>query len=131
MQLKIQATRKCRCPPCPSVQPSVFGEFLSQTGAPQTLHSPLQPISPPSLLLSLKSNSYIYAFFIISVIGSIIGFLFLNSHPAKIFLGDTGSLSLGNVIIISSIVLNNTILIPLIMLSNNIISGIILPIRIL
>ena len=58
---------------------------------------------------------YIYAYFLISVIGSLIGFLFHNSHPAKIFLGDLGSLSLGNIIIISSIVVNNIILIPLIM----------------
>lgn len=70
----------------------------------------------PNLFLAYKSESYIYFFFLISVIGSILGFLFLNSHPAKIFLGDTGSLSLGNVLIVSSIVLNNIILIPLIML---------------
>lgn len=70
----------------------------------------------PNLFLAFKTSSYLYAFFLISVIGSIIGFLFLNSHPAKIFLGDVGSLTLGNIIIVSSIVLNNIIMIPLIML---------------
>ena len=69
----------------------------------------------PNLYLSFKYEFYIYAFFLISVIGSLIGFLFLNSHPAKIFLGDLGSLSLGNIIVVSSFILNNTILIPLIM----------------
>lgn len=69
----------------------------------------------PNLFLAFKMGFYIYAFFLISVIGSLIGFLFHNSHPAKIFLGDLGSLSLGNIIIISSIVVNNIILIPLIM----------------
>lgn len=33
--------------------------------------------------------------FIFSLIGSLIGFLMFNSYPAKIFMGDTGSLSLG------------------------------------
>lgn len=69
----------------------------------------------PNLFLAYKLEFYIYAFFLISVIGSLIGFLFLNSHPAKIFLGDVGSLSIGNIIIVSSIVVNNIILIPLIM----------------
>ena len=34
-------------------------------------------------------------YFIFSIVGSIISFLMFNSHPAKIFMGDTGSLSLG------------------------------------
>lgn len=33
--------------------------------------------------------------FIFVLTGSLLGFLFFNSHPAKIFMGDTGSLSLG------------------------------------
>ena len=33
--------------------------------------------------------------FIFSLIGSLISFLLFNSHPAKIFMGDTGSLALG------------------------------------
>lgn len=69
----------------------------------------------PNLYFAYRHEFFIYAFFLISVIGGLIGFLFLNSHPAKIFLGDLGSLSLGNIIIISSFILNNTILIPLIM----------------
>ncbi len=35
------------------------------------------------------------SFFIFSIIGSLISFLMFNTHPAKIFMGDTGSLSLG------------------------------------
>ena len=69
----------------------------------------------PNLFLAFKTNSYIYALFIISIIGALIGFLFFNSHPAKIFLGDTGSLSLGNIIIVTSIIMNNIIMIPLTM----------------
>ena len=33
--------------------------------------------------------------FAFSLVGSLFGFLFFNSHPAKIFMGDTGSLALG------------------------------------
>nr|MBP3258941.1 phospho-N-acetylmuramoyl-pentapeptide-transferase [Bacilli bacterium] len=33
--------------------------------------------------------------FAFALVGSLLGFLFFNSHPAKIFMGDTGSLSLG------------------------------------
>lgn len=69
----------------------------------------------PNLFIAFKNEFYIYSFFLISVIGSLVGFLFFNSHPAKIFLGDLGSLSLGNIIIISSLILNNIIMIPLIM----------------
>ena len=69
----------------------------------------------PNIILSFNEGYYIYGLFLLSIIGSLIGFLFLNSHPAKIFLGDTGSLALGNIIILSSIILNNIILIPLIM----------------
>lgn len=37
-------------------------------------------------------------YFIIILAGSCIGFLFFNCHPAKIFMGDTGSLALGGAI---------------------------------
>ena len=37
-------------------------------------------------------------YFIIILVGSCIGFLFFNYHPAKIFMGDTGSLALGGAI---------------------------------
>lgn len=35
------------------------------------------------------------AIFCFCLVGSLLGFLFYNTHPAKIFMGDTGSLSLG------------------------------------
>ena len=35
------------------------------------------------------------AIFCFILVGSLLGFLFFNSHPAKVFMGDTGSLSLG------------------------------------
>ena len=41
--------------------------------------------------------------FLSAILGASLGFLWYNSHPAKIFMGDTGSLSLGAVVATSSI----------------------------
>ena len=38
------------------------------------------------------------AIFIFILVGSLVGFLFFNTYPAKIFMGDTGSLSLGAIL---------------------------------
>ncbi len=46
-----------------------------------------------------------------SIIGSLIGFLWYNSHPAEVFMGDTGSQSIGGIIAISSILLKQEFLI--------------------
>lgn len=41
-------------------------------------------------------NGYLdIGLFAFALVGSLLGFLFFNSHPAKIFMGDTGSLALG------------------------------------
>lgn len=37
-------------------------------------------------------------YFIITLAGACVGFLFFNYHPAKVFMGDTGSLALGGAI---------------------------------
>src|SRR5699024_12411460 len=36
--------------------------------------------------------------FALSVVGGLLGFLVFNAHPAKVFMGDTGSLALGGAI---------------------------------
>ncbi|WP_257350555.1 phospho-N-acetylmuramoyl-pentapeptide-transferase [Pseudalkalibacillus decolorationis] len=38
------------------------------------------------------------ALFCIAVVGALLGFLVFNAHPAKVFMGDTGSLALGGAI---------------------------------
>ncbi len=48
------------------------------------------------LLLQTHNNELLY--FIITLAGSLLGFLYFNKHPAKIFMGDTGSLALGGAI---------------------------------
>lgn len=45
--------------------------------------------------VSLLMGNMVVAVILITLVGAIIGFLFFNFHPAKIFMGDTGSLFLG------------------------------------
>ncbi len=45
-------------------------------------------------------------------LGACIGFLWYNSYPAKVFMGDTGSLTLGAIIAVMSIALRKELLIP-------------------
>ena len=44
--------------------------------------------------------------------GALIGFLWYNTYPAQIFMGDTGSLTIGGVIAVLAIVLRKELLIP-------------------
>ncbi|HEX5112153.1 MAG TPA: phospho-N-acetylmuramoyl-pentapeptide-transferase [Saprospiraceae bacterium] len=46
-------------------------------------------------------------------LGACIGFLWYNSYPAKVFMGDTGSLALGAIIAVMAIVLRKELLIPI------------------
>ncbi len=46
-------------------------------------------------------------------IGATIGFLWYNSYPAQIFMGDTGSLALGGIIAVFAIVIRKELLIPI------------------
>ena len=50
--------------------------------------------------------------FISAFVGACIGFLWYNSFPAKVFMGDTGSLALGGVIAVFSIAIRKELLIP-------------------
>ncbi len=47
------------------------------------------------------------------LIGSCIGFLWYNSYPASVFMGDTGSLALGAIIAVMAIILRKELLIPI------------------
>ena len=46
-------------------------------------------------------------------VGACVGFLWFNSYPAQVFMGDTGSLSLGGIIAVSAIVIRKELLIPI------------------
>ena len=51
--------------------------------------------------------------FICAFIGALIGFLWYNAYPAQVFMGDTGSLTLGGIIAVFSILIRKELLIPI------------------
>ena len=51
--------------------------------------------------------------FIGALIGACIGFLWYNSYPAQIFMGDTGSLTLGGIIASLAIIVHKELLLPI------------------
>jgi phospho-N-acetylmuramoyl-pentapeptide-transferase len=51
--------------------------------------------------------------FAAALIGATIGFLWYNSYPAQVFMGDTGSLALGGIIAVFAIVIRKELLIPI------------------
>jgi phospho-N-acetylmuramoyl-pentapeptide-transferase len=51
--------------------------------------------------------------FIAAMVGACIGFLWYNSHPAQVFMGDTGSLMLGGVIASLAFLVRKELLIPI------------------
>jgi phospho-N-acetylmuramoyl-pentapeptide-transferase len=51
--------------------------------------------------------------FMAAFVGSCVGFLWYNSYPAQVFMGDTGSLSLGGIIAVFAIIIRKELLIPI------------------
>ena len=51
--------------------------------------------------------------FMSAFIGATIGFLWYNSYPAQVFMGDTGSLALGGIIAVFAIIIRKELLIPI------------------
>ncbi len=79
-------------------------------------------------LLSLISSNKIYSYslhfiyipnigeiviFSFSFLGSLIGFLWFNSYPAQIFMGDTGSLTIGGIIATLAIMTRKELILPI------------------
>jgi phospho-N-acetylmuramoyl-pentapeptide-transferase len=54
------------------------------------------------------------AIFVGALVGGCIGFLWYNSYPAQVFMGDTGSLTLGGIIAALAFIVHKELLIPLI-----------------
>ena len=50
--------------------------------------------------------------FMSAFIGALVGFLWYNTFPAQVFMGDTGSLALGGIIAVAAIILKKELLIP-------------------
>lgn len=58
-------------------------------------------------------NSGELTIFISSFVGALIGFLWYNSYPAQVFMGDTGSLTIGGIIAVFALMLRKELLIPI------------------
>ena len=53
------------------------------------------------------------AVFMAAFVGALIGFLWYNSYPAQVFMGDTGSLALGGIIGVCAILIRKELLLPI------------------
>ena len=61
------------------------------------------------LIFSYVSSHIIYAAFI----GAMIGFLWYNAYPAQVFMGDTGSLTIGGIIGVCAIIIHKELMLPI------------------
>lgn len=51
--------------------------------------------------------------FMCAFIGALIGFLWYNAYPAQVFMGDTGSLTIGGIIAVAAIIIHKELLLPI------------------
>ena len=51
--------------------------------------------------------------FMAAFVGALIGFMWYNTYPAQVFMGDTGSLTIGGIIAVFAILIRKELLIPL------------------
>ncbi len=51
--------------------------------------------------------------FVSAFVGATVGFLWFNTYPAQVFMGDTGSLSIGGIIAVFAIIIRKELLIPI------------------
>jgi phospho-N-acetylmuramoyl-pentapeptide-transferase len=69
-----------------------------------------------AIFLALVGNAFNFlsaSVFCSAIAGACMGFLFYNRYPAKIFMGDTGSMALGGGIAAAAIVMNIELVIPI------------------
>lgn len=64
-------------------------------------------------VVAVKFQRYEIAAFSLVLAGALIGFLFFNKYPAKVFMGDTGSLALGGAISAIALLLNVPLILPI------------------
>ena len=68
----------------------------------------------PFVIFALLQKNNDLAMFLLAVSGALLGYLRFNIHPAKIFMGDTGSLAIGGLLAASAMILKQEILLVLI-----------------
>ena len=68
----------------------------------------------PYIIFALMQKESDLAMFLLAVCGSLIGYLKFNLHPAKIFMGDTGSLAIGGLLAATAMILKEELLLIII-----------------
>ncbi len=66
------------------------------------------------VVIAMKLHSPETAVFTAAMVGAVLGFLVYNAHPAKVFMGDTGSLGIGGGIVAAAILTRSELLLILI-----------------
>lgn len=64
------------------------------------------PVTIFFLLVAINKENFAVIIFSASLLGSLIGFLIFNYNPAKVFMGDTGSLFLGGAVVSMALALD-------------------------
>ncbi|RAL26059.1 phospho-N-acetylmuramoyl-pentapeptide-transferase [Thermoflavimicrobium daqui] len=65
-------------------------------------------------IIGMVQSNYTVAIFSMAMVGALLGFLVFNAHPAKVFMGDTGSLALGGGLAALSVITKTELLLPII-----------------
>ncbi|MDG5788290.1 phospho-N-acetylmuramoyl-pentapeptide-transferase [Evansella sp. AB-P1] len=65
-------------------------------------------------IIAYSLSMYTVSLFSVAVVGAVLGFLVFNSHPAKVFMGDTGSLAIGGALAMIAILTKMEILLIII-----------------
>ena len=58
-------------------------------------------------------DSHELVVFMCAFVGALIGFLWYNAYPAQVFMGDTGSLTIGGIIAVCAIIIHKELLLPI------------------
>lgn len=68
----------------------------------------------PFVIFAVMTKNYPVAIYAMAIVGALLGFMYYNYHPARIFMGDTGSLALGGVLAALALLTNQELLLILI-----------------
>ena len=66
------------------------------------------------VIFAIMSKNYEIAIYAMIIVGALLGFMYFNYHPARIFMGDTGSLALGGMLAALAVLTNQELLLILI-----------------
>lgn len=66
------------------------------------------------VIFAIMNKNYEIAIYAMIIVGALLGFMYFNYHPARIFMGDTGSLALGGMLAALAVLTNQELLFILI-----------------